>query len=248
MNNLEHLLSNGQSNNLQKDWYMNTKWKVTGENVNTACFRDSGARVLYFADQNTDELHFAITPWEKGFELYRKVGFDWVADSFTPEVIMVQSKGMKMVHSEIIKFSECIPQDIADIVGRFEHRQIPLLRALKVSQIAKDINTESPVLLWKLASHLYDSSTPIEKINAFEGVKRLQVIKLIYGPLPKSSLRAIDRFMKKIIVDQAGSNEMRAMDVAINSPATLKRMNSLNKISFDMLISLLSHPEYLSCP
>lgn len=227
---------------------MLTKWDIAGDDVKVTCFRDDGSGVLYFEGLESKELEFAITPWQKGLELYKKVGFDWVEELLPPEISLIPSKGMNKFHPEITRFVQDIPQSIASVAGQFRLRQLAFLRAVKISKIARELQTESPILLWKLVNYLSTNSMPVERINSFQRMKRLEIIEMIYGQFPKSLLRSMDRFLRKITVHNADSIDMTMIDIAVKSSKTLKKMGSLDTISSKMLERLLSHPEYLSCP
>lgn len=214
-------------------------------------FTDSGSGVLYILDGKSNELQFAISPWHKGLKIHKKVGFDWIAYPGHMIFDLITFSKLENCKHETGKFLKFVPGDIVSFVRRFPYNQLALLRVLKISELARELRSTSPVLFWKLVDHLCRKSDSIEEIRKLDGGKRLDVIKLIYGEFPKSELISMDRFLRRVKLCQrrfVSPMNMIPVDAGVRSSECRQALSAMKEIPVILLGCLFANPEYLSCP
>lgn len=214
-------------------------------------FTDSCSGVLYVEDTKCGELRWAISPWHKGLVVCRKIDFSWTVEVKPPDLDLIALGKLDHCKQEVERFFKYIPSEVLKFVEQFESFNLQMLKTLKSSNVARELVTKSPALLWRLLNYLLNNSSFTEKIEDFKSIKRLEIIRMIYGDYKKSVLILMDRFLKRVVFSQysvCDSINMIHLDVAVKSQKTLKALGAMKKIPIILLGFLFSHPELVTYP
>lgn len=143
---------------------------------NLSLFTDSCSGVLYINNVKSGDLQFAISPWHKGLNVYRKVGYSWIIETKPPNLDLIALSRQNYCKQEIGKFFKYFPEDVLKFAEQFESFNFQMLKALKTSKVARELVTKSPALLLRFLNYLLENNSPVKRIADFEGLKRLDLI------------------------------------------------------------------------
>ena len=154
-------------------------------------------RYLYIDMRPHLDVELKYAPWEEGLIIYRNTKIGWEIENTDPKLLLLGYEHEVDPDLPINQFIRSIPDDIRRIVSHFDHLQTKMLQLLAVSNAARDLVLDIPLLLWLIVDYAQNSNVAINDIKKLLKEKRVEILTQVIGV---QSSEGDIQFLKKIIL------------------------------------------------
>ncbi|PIP38991.1 MAG: hypothetical protein COX19_09650 [Desulfobacterales bacterium CG23_combo_of_CG06-09_8_20_14_all_51_8] len=200
-------------------------------------------RYLYIDMRPHLDVVLKYAPWEDGLIIYRQTDSGWEIDNSDPNLSLLGPEHETDPDLPVNQFIRSIPEDIRVIVSRFDHLQTKLLQLLALSDAARDLVHDIPLLLWLVADYAQNNDIFIDDIKVLLKEKRVEILTRIIGV----QCGEVDvKFLKKIKPTQFNHRQLHFIKHYLYSNRT-REFRYWKEIPYDALVILKNHRDLTSC-
>lgn len=189
------------------------------------------------------DVHLKYASWKNGLTLYRQSGTRWEIENHDPDIPLLHPEHLSDPDLPVYAFIRTIPADIRYAVSRFDHLQTKLLQLLAVSDAARDLLHDIPLLLWIVADYAQE---PDVTISSLQSLLRKRRVDILIETLFRDCSEADVRFLKKISLSNFFNRQFNYIQKYIYNGRTHDFRNWV-EIPYYALEILQKHPNLASC-
>lgn len=200
-------------------------------------------RYLYIDMRPHFDVMLKYAPWEDGLIIYRQTHNGWEVDNSDPNLPLLGDEHETDLDLPVNQFIRSIPEDIRGIISRFDHLQTKLLQLLALSDAARDLIHDIPLLLWLAADYAQNLDVLTDDVKLLLGEKRVEILTRIIGV----QCGEVDvKFLKKIRATHFGHRQLHLIKHYLYSNRA-RDFRHWKKIPYDALVILKNHRDLTPC-
>jgi len=184
------------------------------------------------------DVYLKYSPWENGLKIHRYYKGKWEIENRDPDLPLLNEAHELDSNLPVHQFIKKIPEQIRSRLSTFNYLQTTMLQIAALSENARELISDIPILLWLIAEKLNKGEWSFEKCEIVLNKKRKSILKHIFGNGSKADIKSL----RKIRLMHGERDELKTIKTALENNSLGGQLNHWNTIPVQIIALLQRFP------